>query len=96
MLKQLYEAIKQILLLTHKTEQNHEEIKELRQQVREMASALERLAYEVHRVSEKVDRASQNEAHEREKLALRLQNELLKFERRLPPAKQSEEPKGKE
>ena len=56
MLKQLYEAIKQILLLTHKTEQNREEIKELRQQVREMASALERLAYEVHRVSEKVDR----------------------------------------
>jgi len=61
-----------------------------------MASALERLAYEVRRVSEKVDRASENEAHEREKLALRLQNELLKFERRLPPAKHSEDSKEKE
>ena len=26
-----------------------------------------------------------DEAHKREKMALRLQNELLKFERRLPP-----------
>jgi uncharacterized protein YoxC len=96
MLKQLYEAIKQILLLTHKTEQNREEIKELRQQVRDMASALERLAYEARRVSEKVDHAGENEAHEREKLALSLQNELLKFERRLPPAKPSERSKKKE
>ena len=54
----LYEALKQIVLLTHKTEQNREEIKELRQQVRELASALERLIYEVHRVSEKVDHAA--------------------------------------
>ena len=43
-------------------------------------SAVERLAYEIHRVSDK-------EGHEREQLALRLENELLKFERRLPPAK---------
>jgi hypothetical protein len=40
MWKQLYEAIKQILFLTHQTQQNREEIKELRQQVRELAAAL--------------------------------------------------------
>lgn len=45
MLKQLVDAIKQILFLTQQTEKNREEIKELRQQVREMAAALERLAY---------------------------------------------------
>jgi uncharacterized membrane protein len=84
MWKQFYEAVKQLLVLSHQTDQNREEIKELRQQVRELASALERLAYEVHRVSERVERASKNEAHEREKLTLRLENELLKFERRLP------------
>ena len=60
-----------------------------------MASALERLIYEVHRVSEKIDHASENEVHEREKLALRLENELLKFERKLPPAG-SENPEDKE
>src|SRR5256714_5795137 len=85
MWKQFYEAVKQILLLIHKTEQHREEIKELQQQVRGLASALERLAYEVHRVSEKIDHASENEAHEREKLALRLENELLKFERSYRP-----------
>ncbi|HZG52568.1 MAG TPA: hypothetical protein VEZ40_10575 [Pyrinomonadaceae bacterium] len=63
-------------------------------QVREVASALERLAYEVHRIGEKVDYAAKEEAHEREKLALRLENELLKFERRLPPSKEAETPKG--
>jgi hypothetical protein len=42
------------------------------------------LAYEVRRVQDE-------EKHEREKLALRLENELLKFERRLPAGKTTEE-----
>lgn len=88
MWKQLVEAIKQILFLTQQTEKNREEIKELRQQVRELASALERLAYEVHRISEKVEYASRSESQEREKLELRLENRLLKFERQLPPGKE--------
>lgn len=91
MWKQFIEAIKQILFLTQQTEKNREEIRELRQQVREMASALERLAYEVHRVSEKVDYANRNEAQEREKLELRLENRLLKFERQLPSGKEDKE-----
>ncbi len=91
MWKQFVDAIKQILFLTQQTEKNREEIKELRQQVREMAAALERLAYEVHRISEKVDYANRNEAQEREKLELRLENKLLRFERQLPSGKQSEE-----
>lgn len=93
MWKQLYDAIKQLVLLTHQTERNREEIKELGQQVRELARALERLAYEVHRVNERVDYVSKNEAQEREKLTLRLENELLKFERRLPSGKEPEQPK---
>lgn len=52
-----------------------------------MAHALERLAYEVHRVNEKVDYSSKSEAQERDKLVLRLENELLKFEQRLLPGK---------
>lgn len=90
MWKQLYETIKQLLLLTHKTEQNREEIKELRHQIRGLASALERLVYEVHRVNERIDHAAENESHEREKLALQLQNELLRFERKLPPSQDKE------
>jgi len=49
----------------------------MRRDIDEMARAIERLAYEIKRMQD-VDQ------HEREKLALRLENELLKFERRLP------------
>ncbi len=64
------------------------EIKELREELDDLTSAVERLAYEVRRGQE-------NETHEREKLLLRLENELLKFERRLP-GKADPDPKGEE
>jgi predicted nucleic acid-binding Zn-ribbon protein len=80
MFKQLYDLVKQLLLLTRETQQNKTEIKELRQEFKELTAVVQRLAYEIHGTSE-------NEAHEREKLVLRLENELLKFERRLPPGK---------
>ena len=51
-------------------QQNKAEIKEMRQELRA-------LAFEVRRLAE-------NDAHGREKLALRLENELLRFKRRLP------------
>jgi len=51
--------------------------KELQREVRDLTAAAQQLSYEIRRVSE-------NDSHERERLALRLDNELLKFERRLP------------
>jgi archaellum component FlaC len=63
------------------TDKNTEEIKELQREVRELHSWLERLAYEIKRTQDE-------DRHEREKLALRLENELLKFERRLPSGKE--------
>jgi predicted nucleic acid-binding Zn-ribbon protein len=84
MFKQLYDLIKQLLLLARETQQNKAEIKELRQELKDLTTVVQRLAYEIHRTSE-------NEAHEREKLVLRLENELLKFERRLPSGKSDKE-----
>ena len=49
----------------------------MRREIYEMARAVERLAYEIKRTQDE-------ERHEREKTALRLEDELLKFERRLP------------
>jgi hypothetical protein len=60
------------------TERNTAAIKELRQELREMGQLVNWLAFELRRLKE-------NEAHEREKVSLSLQNELLRFERRLPP-----------
>ena len=77
MLKKLYELAKQLFVLIQESQRNKNEIKELRQELKELTAAVQRVAYEVHRLGE-------NDEHEREKLALRLENELLKFERRLP------------
>ncbi len=41
----------------------------------------------VHGAVHELRRVSEHDGHEREKLALRLENELLRFERRLPGGK---------
>jgi hypothetical protein len=63
--------------LAEDNERNETAIKELRQDLDGLADQVKCLAFELRRTQE-------NDAHEREKLALRLANELLKFERRLP------------
>ena len=47
-------------------------------------AALERLAHELRRLADKVEHNRQTETNEREKFILRLENEMLKSERRLP------------
>lgn len=81
MWKEILTTAKRLILLEENTKRNHEEIQEIRKQVRDLTATVGRLAYELHRVSEK-------DEHEREKLALRLDNELLRFERRLSPRRE--------
>jgi septal ring factor EnvC (AmiA/AmiB activator) len=85
MLKSLADLIKQLLSLTRDTQENKAQIKELQTLVRELSRRLELLAFEVQRLKE-------NEVHEREKMALRLELALVRFEHRLPPARQEPEP----
>jgi len=77
MWKHLFELLRNLLTLARVTEENRAEIKDLRLELRSLAAAVERLAFEL-------GRATDNESHEREKLALQLENQLLRFERRLP------------
>jgi hypothetical protein len=73
----------QLLTLAQDTDRNKTEIEKLREELDESTLVVHGLAHEIRRIGEQ-------EKHEREKLALRLENELLRFERRLPPGK----PKG--
>lgn len=96
MFKQLIDLTARIFFLAKDTQQNKEDVKDakqrirdvqtdlndLRREVQELARGFERLAYEIRRTSE-------SEAQERKYLALQLENELLKFERRLPSDKPS-------
>lgn len=78
MWQQLYDSLKKLMLLKEQTDKNTDDVKELQREVKELTAVVQHLIYEV--------RGNRNdEAHERENMALRLQNELLKFERRLPP-----------
>ena len=91
MWKQLLEVTAKLFSLSKDVQQNKTDIKaveqdvkdlqrdfnQLRQEVRDLARGFDRLAYEIRRVSD-------NEAQERKMMALQLENELLKFERRLP------------
>jgi uncharacterized protein YoxC len=84
MLKSIIDLARRLLLLAEDTQQNKTEIKELRQEIQEirqelgqLVSAVQHLAYEIRRVSD-------TEVHEREKMVLRLENELLRSQRMLP------------
>ncbi len=81
MWKQLSEWLTQMIMLAKETQRNSDDIKQVRREIDEMTRAIERLAYEIKRTQDE-------DRHEREKLALRLENELLKFERRLPTGKE--------
>jgi hypothetical protein len=50
----------------------------------DLTAVVQRLAYKIHRISER-------ETHERDKMQLRLENQLLRFERRLPSAGKDED-----
>jgi hypothetical protein len=86
MWKKLYEVLSRLLSLTKKVEAHDKEIAEIRQELRDLTAIVHRLAFEVQRISER-------ESHEREKIQLKLENQLLRFERRLPSAKPIEEDK---
>jgi hypothetical protein len=75
---------KWLVLLTQETRQNRSDIKQLQQQLEELTTVVQELVYEVRRNKE-------NDVHEREKLVLRLENELLRFERRLTSGKTKEQ-----
>jgi len=66
--------------IAEETERNRTQIEVVKTEIQSMWRAIDALAFEIQRLRE-------TDAHEREKLALQLENALLKFERRLPPSK---------
>jgi len=86
MFKRLVEVVRQMLFLLKDVEQNKEDLATLKEQLAETNESLRGLAFELQRVREA-------DVHEREKLMLKIENILLRFERQLPPAKDSKKVK---
>ncbi len=83
MWKQLFDTAKRVVLLVEESKRNRQDIEDVQAQMRAMSMAIELLRYEIQRVSDK-------DANEREMMKLRLENELLRFERRLPAKRDDE------
>lgn len=82
MLKSLIEVMKQLLGLAKDTQENRDDIRALQTRLEMVTETLHQVVFELQRVRE-------NEAHEREKMGLRLENVLLRSERSLPPGSTS-------
>ena len=82
--QKIYDFGKQLFSLTQKTERNQQEVAELREEMKELTTAVQHLYYEFQRMND-------NARHEQEKTLLKLENQLLRFERRLPLPKSNDE-----
>lgn len=72
--------IRRVFVLWNRMDKLEGELAKQREELEQLNSLVERLVCDQQRDRE-------NATHEREKLHLQLENALLKFERRLPPAK---------
>jgi regulator of replication initiation timing len=78
MWKKLYELLERLVTLSQRVLRQEMQIEELRQEVRELTGMVHRLAMEVNRLADR-------QTSEREKMQLWVENQLLRFERRLSP-----------
>jgi hypothetical protein len=76
MFKKLLMLIESVLTLAGELQRNREEIKELRKEHLALSMVVQRLADEI-------TLNSQHQSSEREKLALQLENQLLRFDNKL-------------
>jgi chromosome segregation ATPase len=91
--KQIIDFGRQLFTLTARVQKHEEDIKDLRQglkevrdEIRETNRKLDLLAVVVQRLDLRLDHERETAARDRENLILRLDNTLLRFERRLPPS----------
>ena len=77
MLKKIYELLEQLVTLAQGVSRHDKQVEELRQEVRDLTAMIHRLAIEVNRLSDR-------QTSELEKMELWVENQMLRFERRLP------------
>jgi hypothetical protein len=92
MLKDLLDSVVQVLALTRDNQQHKNDIRELRDEIKslradnaELEATLHDMSMTIQQLAFQIQRVAEHDMHEREKIALRLDNVLLQFERRLPP-----------
>jgi hypothetical protein len=85
MIKELAKIVRDLAYFTELGRRNHDEIKELRKSHNDLALSIKLLVLEMERLRE-------NEAHEREKLLLKVENLLARSQSKETPPKQKKLP----
>lgn len=86
MWEKIYDLITKVFSLTIKTEQHDKAIEKLNEEVKELNSLYRDLIIAINRVADRQD-------SEREKILVLVENQLLKFERRLPSGEEKKDEK---
>ncbi len=79
MIKELTQIFRDLAYFSELGRRNNDELKDLRNRHNDLALGIQQLAMELERLRE-------NEAHEREKLLLKVENLLAKYEMKQPPS----------
>lgn len=87
MWEKIYDALASLFVVGVKVEKHEQEIRDLRAENRELLDSVRFLAAEIHRVSARQEL-------DQGKIELYIENQLLKFERRLPSGKEENERKN--
>lgn len=87
MWEKIYDALASLFAVGVKVEKHEQEIRDLRTENRELLDSIRFLAAEIHRVSARQEL-------DQGKIELYIENQLLKFERRLPSGKEENERKN--
>lgn len=83
MWKTITDLLSNVFTLTFRLEKQEQGLNDLQREVRELTALVHRLAYEQQRNQER-------ETSEREKFLLKVENQLLKASRQLPPGDDEE------
>ena len=94
MLRGLYDLSRQIIFLARDMQQSKLEIGELQDEMKSVRQELRQLQEDVRMLALTLRHSMERERQEREKLTLALENQLLRFERRLGPGSGSTENQG--
>ena len=85
MWKQLADLFTSVFTLAQRLDRVEQAQKEQQRELKELTALVNRLAFELARTNDNLKRSAEREADAREKFMLRVENQLLKANRQLPP-----------
>jgi hypothetical protein len=91
MWKKLFDLAKLVFTFGEQTKKNQENLEVVQEEVRQPTNIVQRLAMEIQRIRDEIQHMKEMERQEREILMLRLENEMLKSKRALPPNQHQDE-----